>query len=120
MRLANLRHASLLSIFYFALQAMVLWDFHVLWWLERWQQRCGHLVRHWFDALAEFEALASFSNLAFDNPEWAFAEVMADTMTVFRAVHGTSLARFERSRRQRCRSGAGWHRVAGDRIEHVG
>ncbi len=72
MMLANLRHASLLSILYFGLQALVLWDFHVLQLVERWQRRCGHLVRQWFDALGELEALSSLSCLAHDNPDWCF------------------------------------------------
>lgn len=86
MSLASLRHASLMSIFYFAFQAMLLWDFHVLWWVERWQRRCGHLVRGWFDALAEFEALASLSQLAFDNPQWAFPEVDGRAHDRFKAT----------------------------------
>jgi predicted ATPase len=75
MKLANLRHASLLSILYFALQALVLWDFHVLRLLEWWQRRCGHLVRKWFDALGELEALCSLSCLAHDNPTWCYPSV---------------------------------------------
>ncbi len=75
MRLAALRHDPLLSILYFGLQATVLWDFHVLWLLERWQVRCRHLVRHWFDALGELEALCSLSCLAHDHPDWCFPKV---------------------------------------------
>jgi hypothetical protein len=78
MKLANLRHASLLSILYFALQALVLWDFHVLRLLEWWQRRCSHLVRQWFDALGELEALSSLSGLAHDNPEWCYPHVTRD------------------------------------------
>ena len=40
MRLAGLR-LSALSLLYFALQATVLWDYHVLLLLERWQKRCA-------------------------------------------------------------------------------
>jgi ABC-type multidrug transport system fused ATPase/permease subunit len=78
MKLANLRHASLLSILYFGLQALVLWDFHVLQLLEWWQRRCGHLVRQWFDALGELEALCSLSCLAHDNPDWCYPRVSRD------------------------------------------
>jgi len=74
MRLAGLR-LSALSLLYFALQVTVAWDFHVLVLLERWQQRCGRLVRHWFDALGELEALSSLACLAFDNPQWCFPQV---------------------------------------------
>ncbi|MHB8973395.1 MAG: MutS family DNA mismatch repair protein [Pirellulaceae bacterium] len=77
MRLAGLR-LSALSLLYFALQATVLWDFHVLLLLERWQKRCAGLVQHWFDALGELEALSSLAGLSFDNPQWCFAEVEAE------------------------------------------
>ncbi len=78
MKLANLRHASLLSILYFGLQALMLWDFHVLQLVEWWQRRCGHLVRQWFDALGELEALCSLSCLAHDNPDWCYPHVRRD------------------------------------------
>jgi len=38
----------------------------------------------WIDTLGEFEAIASFSNLAFNNIEWAFPKVMMGEF-VFRA-----------------------------------
>ncbi|MCU0962471.1 MAG: hypothetical protein MUF48_20425 [Pirellulaceae bacterium] len=77
MQLAGLRHATWLSILYFGLQATVLWDFHVLVLLERWQRRCAGLVRRWFEALAELEALGSLACLAFDHPQWCFPDVAA-------------------------------------------
>jgi len=83
--LANLRHASLLSIVYFGLQAVVLWDFHVLAILELWQARCRPLVRLWFDALAELEALSSLAGLAHDQPGWVFPLVATDAPPKFRA-----------------------------------
>jgi len=66
-----------LSLLYFALQATVVWDFHILLLLERWQKRCARLVRQWFEALAELEALGSLACLAFDNPQWCFPDVDA-------------------------------------------
>ena len=89
MKLANLRHASLFSILYFALQALMLWDFHVLRLLEWWQRRCGHLVRQWFDALGELEALCSLSCLAHDNPDWCYPRITRDAPT---RVTGRQLA----------------------------
>ncbi|MHB8956109.1 MAG: MutS family DNA mismatch repair protein [Pirellulaceae bacterium] len=74
MKLASLR-LSALSLLYFVLQATVLWDYHVLLLLERWQKRCAGLVRGWFEALAELEALSSLASLSFDNPLWCFPEV---------------------------------------------
>ena len=85
MRLAGLR-LSALSLLYIALQATMLWDFHVLQLLERWQRRCAGLVRQWFEALAELEALGSLACLAFDNPHWCFPEVDAGLPKVFRGT----------------------------------
>lgn len=83
MKLAAVRHDPLMSILYFALQATILWDFHVLWLLERWQRRCQGQVRGWFDALAQLEALFSLSGLAYDQPSWCFAKLNgADTSLV--------------------------------------
>jgi hypothetical protein len=87
MRLAGLR-LSALSLLYFALQATVVWDFHVLLLLERWQRRCAGLVRQWFEALGELEALSSLACLAFDNPQWCFPDVDAALPRLFR---GTSV-----------------------------
>ncbi len=84
MRLASLRHDALLSILYFGLQATMLWDLHALWLLERWQCRCQHQVRRWFDALGQLEALASLSCLAFDNPLWCFPEIGTGSARVIR------------------------------------
>ena len=72
---AGLRHASLLSLLYFALQIAVLWDFHVAWFLERWQQRNRSRVRDWFMAIGELEALSSLALVHYDYPEWTFAEL---------------------------------------------
>ncbi len=53
-------------------QWLFMWDFHTLFLMERWQQRHGALVRGWFEALGEVEALAALSVLAFDEPDWVF------------------------------------------------
>jgi hypothetical protein len=73
--LSDARHSALL---HFALQLLLLWDFHMVWLLERWQRDAGHLVRGWLTALGEIEALAALSALRFDNPGWAFPAVAAE------------------------------------------
>lgn len=78
MWLAGLRHAGLLSILYVVLQLTVLWDVHVVWLLERWQQRNGGFVRGWFDALGELEAISSIACVAHDNPSWSFPEFLRE------------------------------------------
>jgi hypothetical protein len=70
--LADLRHNGL---FYALLHLPTLWDFHVLWGLERWQREAGRHVRDWADRVAELDALSALSSPAFDEPGWSFPEI---------------------------------------------
>ena len=63
------------AIFHFPIQALTLWDFHVLFALERWRRRNGHRVRDWLAALADMDALAALATASFDNPSWCVPEV---------------------------------------------
>lgn len=67
MDLADLRFSQMV---YGVVQALTLWDFHVLALAEGWQIRAGHQARRWFEQLGEFEALSSLASLAYDNPDW--------------------------------------------------
>jgi len=71
--LSDSRHSAPLN---FILEALLLWSFHVLRRIERWQVRCGGEARRWLTALGEIEALASLAELRCDNPRWAFPEVV--------------------------------------------
>ena len=57
---------------YLPLQLVLLWDFHVVSLLERWQRHAGRDVRQWLDALGSVEALSALATLAHDNPDWTF------------------------------------------------
>jgi hypothetical protein len=82
--LANIRHNPL---FFFAvyvpLQLTVLWDFHILDLLERWQAKHGKKVRTWFDTLGEVEALNCLAALAHDYYDWIWPTIddTADRLT---------------------------------------
>lgn len=54
------------------IQSLLLWDFHTLWLLERWQREAGPHVRRWLSALGDFEALCALAGLRYDNPGWVF------------------------------------------------
>jgi len=82
MDLADLRYSAMV---YAVIQALFLWDFHVLSMLEHWQRRNGTHVRRWFAAMGEFEALCSVANLAHDQPEWTFAQLAETTNDRFTA-----------------------------------
>ena len=87
MDLANLRFSSMA---YFFIQSATLWDFHVLALLERWQRRNESHVRQWFEALGEWEALASLAGLAHDNPAWTYPTIEAQPEGE-QTVYGRSL-----------------------------
>ena len=71
--IADARHGS----FHVIAQVLTLWDFHALWWIERWQAAAGRHVRRWLTALGELEALAALATLAHDEPDWCFPTVAA-------------------------------------------
>ena len=73
MAFADLRHSSLI---FPPVQALTLWSFHVLWALEGWQRTASARARRWLEALGDLEALAALGTLAFDNPDWAFPEIV--------------------------------------------
>jgi hypothetical protein len=64
---ADARHSALLHA---PLTAFLLWDFHALARLERWQRGVGREVRGWLAALGEFELLAAFSTLLDEEAGW--------------------------------------------------
>jgi predicted ATPase len=80
------RHAPLM---HFPLQLLTLWDFHVLFAIERWRARCGRHLRGWLEALATVDALGVFAAIRHDEPEWCMPDVdpAADTMTARILAH---------------------------------
>ncbi|HXW05619.1 MAG TPA: hypothetical protein VD833_10340 [Vicinamibacterales bacterium] len=58
------------ALLHFPVQALTLWDFHVVFALERWRRHTGSHVRSWLAALADLDALAVLAGLQCDNPAW--------------------------------------------------
>jgi hypothetical protein len=54
--------------------------------LEEWKGRHAARIPGWFATMAEFEALSSLANLAYNNPSWVFPEIVPDFFT-FRALN---------------------------------
>jgi len=69
---AELRQSRMMHA---VIDALVLWDLLVFFQLERWREQVGGQVRHWFESLAELEALCSLATLAHDRPAFAFPGV---------------------------------------------
>src|SRR3712207_372580 len=58
------------SVLYVPIQAVTLWDVHVLFALERWKRGGGGDARRWLQTLGEAEALAALAGLLHDNSDW--------------------------------------------------
>jgi MutS-like protein len=63
------------ALLHFPIQALTLWDFHVLHALEHWRARHGRAVRGWLDALGEIDALARLAAVRADEPAWVLPDV---------------------------------------------
>jgi ABC-type cobalamin transport system ATPase subunit len=57
------------------LQALLVWDVHMLAGLERWKSRCGRHARGWMEALGDLEALSALAALRADHPDWSFPKL---------------------------------------------
>jgi MutS domain V len=64
------------GIFHFLIQAVTLWDFHVVFALERWRGQVGPYVRAWLDAVADLDALAQLAGVSRDNPAWCQPRIL--------------------------------------------
>jgi DNA mismatch repair ATPase MutS len=82
---AELRQGS--AILHFPIQALTLWDFHVLFALERWRRSVGPHVRDWLEAAGEIDALACFAAVRHDNPSWCQPRLVEQ-----RVLRATALA----------------------------
>ena len=52
----------------------LLWTTQVAFAIEAWRKKYGPSVRHWLEAVGEFEALSAFANYAFEHPADPFPE----------------------------------------------
>jgi hypothetical protein len=73
----NMLISAPLNLLFFA-------DIHFCLALEKWKRRHARQIPGWFASMAEFEALASMANVAFNNPGWVYPQVTEDYF-IFRA-----------------------------------
>src|ERR671913_397542 len=66
------------SVLYVPIQALTLWDVHVVFALDRGKRDGGRDARRWLEALGEAEALAALAGLHRDNPDWTFPTIEPD------------------------------------------
>jgi DNA mismatch repair ATPase MutS len=60
------------------LNLFVFWDIHCCLALEKWKRDHVLQLSQWFSAMAEYEVLSCFSNMAFNNPRYAYPEFVPD------------------------------------------
>jgi hypothetical protein len=77
---SDLRRSA--ALLHFPIEAFTLWDFHVLFRIERWRRLWGRHVREWFDALAEIDALAALAAIHHDEPGWCLPEIDYDAPAI--------------------------------------
>jgi energy-coupling factor transporter ATP-binding protein EcfA2 len=63
------------ALLHVVIQALTLWDFHLVFAMERWRTRSGRQVRGWLDALGSIDALAVLSAVRADEPHWAIPSI---------------------------------------------
>jgi hypothetical protein len=64
------------SLFLRPLDWFTFWSAQLVFRAETWQRRFGPVLRAWIAAVGEMEALVSLASFAFENPEYAFAEIV--------------------------------------------
>jgi len=75
-RLAGLADLRSSGMAHLPIQAVTLWDVHVMAALERWQREAGRQVRQWMEAVGELEALGALAALCHDHPHWCFPDLV--------------------------------------------
>lgn len=60
------------------LNIFLFWDLQQVLQLEKWKSQQQQKINHWFEVIAEMEALSSLGNLSFNNPHWTFPVIRAD------------------------------------------
>lgn len=66
------------NFFYFIIDTLTLFDLHIMFMAERWKRKNIGDVSLWFNSISEFEALSSFSGLAYSNPGFEFPSISSE------------------------------------------
>jgi hypothetical protein len=61
--------------FHLLFNNLLFWDLHCVYRIEKWKRKTGPVIHKWFDVIGNFEALSSFANTLFNNPDWTMPEV---------------------------------------------
>lgn len=61
--------------FHLLFNNLFFWDLHCVYRIEKWRRKTGPVIHKWFDVIGNFEALSSFANTLFNNPDWTMPEI---------------------------------------------
>ena len=61
--------------FHLLFNNLIFWDLNCVYRIEKWKRKTGPVIHKWFDVIGNFEALASFGNTLFNNPDWTMPEI---------------------------------------------
>lgn len=73
--LADCTDVRLSPMLHFIVQALTMWDFHVVRRLNDWRHDAGEHVGKWMSAIGALESLAALATVAHDNPDWVFPTI---------------------------------------------
>ncbi len=77
-RIVGFSDARRNEVFRFFIGPLLMWDAHCAFALLRWRARAGERVRGWLAALGEVEAIAGLAAFAFEHPDFAWPEAVAE------------------------------------------
>jgi hypothetical protein len=65
------------NIIFAPIAAMLLWEVHLAWMVQRWRLTHGPEVRRWLDAAGQFEAFSSLAGYHYERPADPFPDIVA-------------------------------------------
>ncbi len=86
-RIINSFDSRLNVIVGLVLNGLLLWDLHCVRRLEKWKMTYREQFPLWLKMIGQTDALISLGNYTFNNREFAFPDISADGITVFKAVN---------------------------------
>ena len=61
--------------FHLLFNNLLFWDLNCVYRIEKWKKKTGPVIHKWFDVIGNFEALSTFANALFNNPDWTMPEM---------------------------------------------
>jgi len=85
MSLAGMRLQPLLYLPFLVLQLVILWDFRIINWLDRWRVRHVDDAQNWLTSIGTLEALLSAASIAEEYPAWTLPQTDTPSGILFQA-----------------------------------